>query len=856
MRDRHLDRLFVRFREKGDVKALSRVFDATSRELLELAAHVTRTPGEAEDLLQSTFLAAIEHAAQYDDSRRLMPWLAGILTREARSWNRSAARRIDADRCPAREEPDPSSSVEARELSNLVIEAIDALPVIYRDVLVRHLCDHQSPGEIARELQRAPGTVRVQIHRGLELLRKALPGGLVAGGVAGVSTRGLAQVRAQILERASRALPATAAVASSTLATLAGGIVMKKFVIAGVALILAAAAWMAWPVETADAKRTVASAETRTSVLQHADEATAIASAADVEPATRSALDVPAPDSPPAPVVEPFGSISIRVTWEKGGAPAADIGFTVSDGVDSIEGATGADGVLLLPRVATGNEQIEMDRARGKGAQGYVDVKPGERTTLDLVVPAGIDVEGIVVDGHGAPVEDAGIFLSALNSVLAGRIVARSDAEGRFRVRSVDRDCGVGARKNGRAPSELTMLRDPMLAAGTRVDLRIELPDAGGSVHGRVYDPRGDPVAGAQILVGGWQGGENDSLRGFTTPVHQLADGSARMPARPACVRTDAGGRFQVEDVEPGDLHLLVGARGWPWVSEIVHVDAGATAQVDVRLQEGATIEGTLRLSDGSPAAGVFVLATAKQLFLGTQARTDAQGRYRVEQMLSGEVRIQANPDHSARSSTLSDVIQVAPGGHARWDATLPAAASIRGRAIDESGVALSGWWVRAKIGSDWDSQIMARTADDGGFALEGCLDAVYWVGLHAPGKLHEPLPCAWKLDVKPGKDEIVLRLSAETRASAFIEGALVDSHGEPLEHARIYASFHALENAAPAECESESGTGRFRIGPLPPGTYSLSVMTKGFPYRTVGESVVRAGETLDLGTITLKPGG
>ena len=95
--------------------------------------------------------------------------------------------------------------IESRELSAALAAAIAELPDLYRDVLDRHLRDGRSAGEIARDLDRSPGTVRVQIHRALELLRQSLPAGLVAGGIMAIAPRGLAAVRAEVLRSASLA---------------------------------------------------------------------------------------------------------------------------------------------------------------------------------------------------------------------------------------------------------------------------------------------------------------------------------------------------------------------------------------------------------------------------------------------------------------------------------------------------------------------------------------------------------------------------------------------------------------------------------------------------------------------------
>jgi len=258
MRDKKLDRLFLRFRDRGDVRALSRVFDITSRELLEVAAHVTRDASQAEDLLQTTFLIAIERAQRYDGSRRLMPWLVGILTREAMRWNRDASRRIELDRLGSREPMQPSIEIESRELSTALLEAIDKLPGLYRDVLVRHLREEKSAGEIARELDRSPGTVRVQIHRALELLRSSLPAGIALGGIGVVAPRGLDIVRGAVTRAAMRAARewATSQVAVTAATSVVGGIMLKKLaLIAAVVLVFAGFELRATTLQTLQAWR-------------------------------------------------------------------------------------------------------------------------------------------------------------------------------------------------------------------------------------------------------------------------------------------------------------------------------------------------------------------------------------------------------------------------------------------------------------------------------------------------------------------------------------------------------------------------------------------------------------------------
>ena len=84
--------LFLRFRERGDVAALGALFDAVATDLFRLALYVASNPSDAEDLVQATFLTAIESAHSFDERRPLQPWLTGILTNHAHRRRRDRAR--------------------------------------------------------------------------------------------------------------------------------------------------------------------------------------------------------------------------------------------------------------------------------------------------------------------------------------------------------------------------------------------------------------------------------------------------------------------------------------------------------------------------------------------------------------------------------------------------------------------------------------------------------------------------------------------------------------------------------------------------------------------------------------------
>jgi RNA polymerase sigma factor (sigma-70 family) len=255
---------------------LATVFDATSKELLDVACHLVRDPSAAEDLVQATFLTAIRKADQFDGRSPLKGWLYGILWREAAKHRRSTARRIDARELTERESIDPSDEVEAAEVSIAIHRALDELPRRYRDVLLPLVRDGKGADDIARDLNRSPGTVRSQIHRGMRRLRRALPIGMASSPAwVGARFRGLAEVRSHVLTSAGCSSAATAASSAAVFSRVLGGALMTKTMLLGSGVLIAgfAAGWFGRELASPEAKREAAATDrsSRTSAAPSQD---------------------------------------------------------------------------------------------------------------------------------------------------------------------------------------------------------------------------------------------------------------------------------------------------------------------------------------------------------------------------------------------------------------------------------------------------------------------------------------------------------------------------------------------------------------------------------------------------------
>lgn len=234
------EQLFVSYRDRGDMQALAAVFDATAPQLLLVAGHLVRDGALAEDLLQTTFVEAMRCAGRYDARRPLLPWLASILTNQARKLRRARKRTPDPGRLRAREVERPFADAEAGEVLAAVQQALERLPVAYRQVLTLRLVHELPPAAIAHALGTPPETVKTRLKRGMEQLRRQLPKGLgVLLAAAATNGRGLAAVRRDVLQsatKATRLLP-------WTLASI-GVLIMKKVTIAIMATaVLALASW-------------------------------------------------------------------------------------------------------------------------------------------------------------------------------------------------------------------------------------------------------------------------------------------------------------------------------------------------------------------------------------------------------------------------------------------------------------------------------------------------------------------------------------------------------------------------------------------------------------------------------------
>jgi RNA polymerase sigma-70 factor (ECF subfamily) len=123
--------------------------------------------------VQDVFLAALQGIARLEEPGRVGPWLCTIARNRARDAHKGR-RALALD-----ETPEPPARVregadEDEEHAARVLVEVRALPPSYRETLVLRLVEGLSGPEIAARTGLTHGSVRVNLHRGMQLLRERL----------------------------------------------------------------------------------------------------------------------------------------------------------------------------------------------------------------------------------------------------------------------------------------------------------------------------------------------------------------------------------------------------------------------------------------------------------------------------------------------------------------------------------------------------------------------------------------------------------------------------------------------------------------------------------------------------------
>ncbi len=167
----------------GDSTALTTLIQRFQGELLGFLTRMMGNRAAAEDVFQDTFLQIHLSADAFDVSRRFKPWLFTIAANKGRDYYRKHGRHDAAvdlsapvrksagsgdgltflDLLPA-DLPTLDQALEREDLQNAVRQAVDQLPLHFREIILLAYFQRLSYNQIADSLGIPLGTVKSRLH--------------------------------------------------------------------------------------------------------------------------------------------------------------------------------------------------------------------------------------------------------------------------------------------------------------------------------------------------------------------------------------------------------------------------------------------------------------------------------------------------------------------------------------------------------------------------------------------------------------------------------------------------------------------------------------------------------------------
>jgi RNA polymerase sigma-70 factor (ECF subfamily) len=157
---------WIRAARGGDGRAFERLYRRYASMVHGiLLARVPRS--SVEDLVQDVFFAVFKRLSTLRDPAAFPGWLAAIARNQATDHLRRAPR---AEELAVEIASEDSSETEAAA----ILEVVRTLPEAYRETLILRLVEGMTGPEIAARTGLTPGSVRVNLHRGMARLREKL----------------------------------------------------------------------------------------------------------------------------------------------------------------------------------------------------------------------------------------------------------------------------------------------------------------------------------------------------------------------------------------------------------------------------------------------------------------------------------------------------------------------------------------------------------------------------------------------------------------------------------------------------------------------------------------------------------
>ena len=164
--------------KKGDQDAFAWLVETYQGPVYRLILRMGLQPSDAEEAAQNAFVAAWRGLPDFRGDAKFSTWLYRLATNAAIDFLRREKKHTDHADIDELEQPDdgpsPQETVERKERTAAIRDAVAALPEQYRQVLLLRYMQELSYEEIGAALHLPEGTVKSRINRAKSQLKELL----------------------------------------------------------------------------------------------------------------------------------------------------------------------------------------------------------------------------------------------------------------------------------------------------------------------------------------------------------------------------------------------------------------------------------------------------------------------------------------------------------------------------------------------------------------------------------------------------------------------------------------------------------------------------------------------------------
>jgi hypothetical protein len=415
--------------------------------------------------------------------------------------------------------------------------------------------------------------------------------------------------------------------------------------------------------------------------------------------------------------------VEVRVLADRGGAPIEGAMVLSFSGVRAVTDANGEAGLDGMP---VGGVAIRAEAAGWvRSDWTMIDTRDASPGLVVIRLAPGGSLEGIVLNAQdGTPVVNAAITVHAGAGSSVGAdppfAKAESAATGRFRVGGLPPGERVTFRVAAGGYARLEQVVEVPAEPGDPLQIRVQ---PCGVLAGTVWQPDGEPAAGAQVYV----------VPTDRPALFASAEAGERFFGRPDWLVAKAGadGRFEVPGLLPDRRYVSIAVRrdSAPSARSAELDPADLPASLDLHLR--AT--GSLRVRLRTPEGGV---PREARVFLGKQGirrstgEPEREGVWRIDSVTPGERAFHVVAPGFLPYEATADVPS---GGVVEVVAELDPGLALAGVVVDEEGNAVPGALVR--VGGARGFRASGRAGADGRFRITAVVEGVYGLTATTEGR-------------------------------------------------------------------------------------------------------------------------